>query len=494
MSPGPRQNLRVILVQPSTHHGVESLFTFHKNEGLGQKMPLGIVTLATYLIEQGFENTRCLDAQLEDLSPEQTAARLAAWKPDIVGISAWTAFWYPTFKTIQLTRKQLPDCTIVVGGPHCLVYPGETLAYSDADYVVAGDGEDTLLSLLSRLQSGEPVGDLPGLWRKEGAEIIAPTTPIAVVDDLDKIPNPDRTLLPYKRYDSILNPRAYETTVMTSRGCPYRCVFCKIHAQKVHARSARRVVDEFREVAALGISDVQVYDDTFTWSKKRVIDICHGILDNGLKVRWAIRERVNKADPEVYRLLKKAGCYRIHFGVESGCERILKASGKRITLAEAEYALALAKRMGFTTLAYYMFGFLDETCADALETLRFALRTDVDYATFSVLIPYPGTTLYSTALDRQILPYDFWSEFARSPVPDFCIPHLIEQHMDRRTLLRLRDRAQRRFYFRPARVLKEIANLRSWRELRRKARMAATIVRDSLSSYERPRGLKPGTS
>jgi len=273
--------------------------------------------------------------------------------------------------------------------------------------------------------------------------------------------------------------------MMTSRGCPHKCVFCKIHAQKVQARSADRVVDEFREIASLGISDVQVYDDTFTWSKKRVVDICHGILDGGLKLRWAIRERVDKADPEVYALLKKAGCRRIHFGVESGSERILKASGKGITLAQAEYALRLARETGFTTLAYYMFGFMDETYADALETLRFAIRTKTDYATFSVLIPYPGTTLYATALDRQILPYDFWSEFAKNPVPDFRIPHLIEQHMDRQALIRLKDKAQRRFYFRPGRIMREIVNLRSWRELCRKTRMAATIIDDSINSLIR---------
>jgi anaerobic magnesium-protoporphyrin IX monomethyl ester cyclase len=487
MSPSQQHDLRIVLLQPSRQESVECLFTFHKNEAIGHRPPLGILTLATYLIEQGFRNTGCLDARLDDLSPEQTADRVAESRPDLVGVSAWTDFWYPTWKTIKLIKERLPACRIVVGGPHCLVYPRETLEHSDADYLVAGDGEDTLLGLVRCLQENRPIDDLPGLWRKDTCGIIAPTTPIAVVDNLDKLPILDRTLLPYRRYNSVLNPNEYETTMISSRGCPNRCVFCKMHAQKVYASSAERFVEEFRQIEALGISDIQVYDDTFTWSKQRVIDICHGILDAGIQVRWAIRDRVNKADAESYALLRKAGCYRIHFGVESGSPPILKASGKNITLDQAEDALSLAKRAGFTTMAFYMFGFLDETYEDALATIRFATRTNSDYATFSVLIPYPGTALYEAALERGVIPSDFWLEFTRNPVPNYRIPHLIEQYMDRATLIRVKDKALRRYYFRPARLARELAQLRSWTEFKRKASMGMNIVTDSLESLVRGR-------
>lgn len=478
----PHQPMNIVLVQPSKHQGVTSLFTFHKNEGLGHKPPLGLLTLATYLIHKGFKNTRCIDAQLDNLTPEKTATRLATLRPDVVGFSAWTEFWYPTWKSIALTREYLPHCTIIVGGPHCLEYARETLEHSEADYAVAGDGEDTLLGLMLSLQAGCRVDDLPGLWRKKEGRIIAPKRPTAVLDDLDKIPGPDRTLLPYQRYNSVLSPHDYETTMITSRGCPYRCSFCKIHSQTVCARSAERVVEEFREIAALGITDIQVYDDTFTWSRQRVIDICTGILDSGINVRWAIRDRVNRADPELYRLLKAAQCHRIHFGVESGSQRILEACGKGITLEQAQEALQLANDMGFTTLAYYMFGFPDETYSDALSTIAFATNTKVDYAVFAVLIPYPGTTLYTTALERGIIPYDFWLDFAKKPVADFSVPHLIEHHMDRNVLIGLKNKALRKFYLRPGRVLAEATKLHSWRELRQKAGMAGNIISDSLGS------------
>lgn len=482
MSTDRRDSFFILLVQPPRREGVECLFTFHKNEGIGHKPPLGILTLATHLIRQGFPDTGCLDAQLDDLTPEEVVERIAAADPAVVGLSVWTDFWFPAFRTVEILRRKLPACTIVLGGPHCLIYPRETLEACGADYVVAGDGEDTLLELVRDLHDRRPARDLPGLWRKENGVIREPAVPIAVVDDLDAIPVPDRTLLPYRRYNSVLNPSEYETTMISSRGCPNRCVFCKMHAQKVHACSAEHFVEEFRQIASLGITDVQVYDDTFTWSRRRVIEICEGIIDSGLQLRWAIRDRVNKADAEMYALLREAGCYRIHFGVESGSPAILAASGKGITLNQAERALKLARRAGFTTMAYYMFGFLDETYEDALKTIDFSIRAKSDYATFAVLIPYPGTALYDTALARGIIPTDFWAEYARRPTANFRIPHLVEQYMDRRTLVGLKDKALRSYYFRPGRMVTEFVRLRSWKEFRQKAGMALNIVTDSLHS------------
>jgi len=191
------RKLKILLVQPAKDRDVESMFTFHKHSSVGRRPPLGIMSLATYLIESGFRHTRCLDAQVDDLSIERTVERIADIRPDVVGITAWTDFWYPAWRTIQLTRERLPDCKIIVGGPHTLVYPQETLEHSDADFVVAGDGEDTLLELATCIETGTPIGDLPGLWRREGGETLRPATQYAIVKDLDKLPHPDRRLLPY---------------------------------------------------------------------------------------------------------------------------------------------------------------------------------------------------------------------------------------------------------------------------------------------------------
>ena len=346
----PRASLKTVLVQPPSTNTVQSYFTFHKGDGLGHKPPQGIMSLATNLIAKGFKDTTCFDAQLDDLTPEQTAAKVAAMRPDVVGITAWTDFWYSAQKTAKEVRRLVPDCTIIFGGPHCSVFPEESLEYSAADYLVVGDGEDTLHDLLVAKVEGRAPGDFPGLWRRVNGRVVGPTRPIATAD-LTTLPLVDRLLLPYRRYTSVLSDKEFETTMITSRGCPYKCVFCKMDVQKVYARKAEQVVEEFKTIAELGITDVQIYDDTFTWGKQRVIDICEGLLDNDIKVRWAIRDRANRADPEVYRLMKRAGCYRVHYGVETGSPRVLKESGKFLTLEQAEGAIAMAKETGFEKLA-----------------------------------------------------------------------------------------------------------------------------------------------
>ncbi|MAF96894.1 MAG: hypothetical protein CMM60_14250 [Rhodospirillaceae bacterium] len=478
--PRTRAALKTILVQPPPAQAVQSYFTFHKGDGLGDKPPQGIMSLATYLISKGFKDTSCFDAQLDDLSPEETARQVATLKPDVVGITAWTDFWYSAWKTAKEVRRLLPDCTIILGGPHCSVFPEESLEYSEADYLIVGDGEDTLHDLLLALVGGRRPDDLPGLWQCDNGRPVQPTQKIAMVNDITALPVVDRLLLPYRRYTSVLSDKEFETTMITSRGCPYKCVFCKMDVQKVYARKPEQVVDEFRKIAELGITDVQIYDDTFTWGKQRVIDICEGILDNKINVRWAIRDRANRADPEVYELMKRAGCYRIHYGVETGSPQVLKESGKFMTLEQAESAIAIAKETGFQTMAYYMFGFLDETHEDALQTIDFSIKLDTDYAVYAVLIPYPGTAIYDRALERGIIPVDHWRDFTKNPVADYRIPHVIENILDRDTLIGLKNLGLRKYYFRPKQIFREVRKVGSFRELVRKGKMAFHVANDSL--------------
>ena len=473
-------DFRVALVQPTCQEGVKSLFTQHKNgkEGIGHKPPLAVLILGTYLRSEGFKNVHCLDAQLDNLSPEKTVERLVELKPDLVGFTVWTDFWYSAWKTIELLKEKLPDCKVILGGPHCSVFPKASLEASAADYVVRGDGEELLLNVVKSLSSRQPVTEQPGLYRKENGRVLEPFCDLATVVDPSKIPFPDRLLLPYQRYTSVLSSKDFETTMVTSRGCPHKCNFCKMDVQKVYCRTAEQVVEEFRAIEALGITDVQIYDDTFTWSKKRVIEMCQGLIDANIKVNWAIRDRVKRADPDIYKLMKKAGCYRIHFGVETGSEPILEATGKATTLLEAEQALALAKQEDFATMAYYMFGFPDETLEDAQKTIDFSLKLDADYSLFNIVIPYPGTSLYDLALARDIIPYDFWLDYTENPVPDFKIPHLIEQDLNRTDLINLKNRALWKHYFRPKRVYKEIKSIKTLKELRRKTNMAFDIFSD----------------
>ena len=476
------RDIKVQLVYPSSHDSVQTLYTFNKGQKIGYKPPQSVMILATYLRSKGFGNVECLDAQVHELSPEETAVRLAEGNPDVVGITAWTDFWYPVWNTLRHLHRLLPDAILIIGGPHASVFPVESIEGSDADYLVSGDGEDVLLELVQCFAEGRPVGDMAGLW-KNGPEgkAIEPSMPFAVVEDISSIPPPDRLLLPFKNYTNILSSAEYETTMVTSRGCPYKCVFCKMDVQKVYARSAELVVEEFRQIAELGISDVQVYDDTFTWGKTRAMDICDGIIDSGIKVNWAIRDRANRVTPDLYEKLKQAGCYRVHFGVETGSPKIMENSGKFLTIDQVRDAMVISRNVGMEVMLYFMFGFLEETAEDAKMTMDFARELNPDYASFGVLIPYPGTAIYQDGLARGLIPTDYWREFARNPEPNYRIPYVIEDKLDRQTLLKLKNDATRRFYWHPKRILRELSNVSDLDDLVQKARLGAAILMDGIN-------------
>jgi radical SAM superfamily enzyme YgiQ (UPF0313 family) len=318
---------------------------------------------------------------------------------------------------------------------------------------------------------------LPGLHFRGHGVKPSPDT-FFVEGDLDDLPNPDRTLLPIKNYNSVLGKAEYVTTMITSRGCPHRCTFCKLNFQKNVARSAASVVKEFRQIHALGIREVEIYDDTFTWSRNRLREICEGLIEANLGMTWAIRDRVSSAsvDPNLLRLMYRAGCRRIHYGVESGVQRVIDRMQKRITLDQARKAVCLAKEAGMTVLTYFMFGNLDETVEDMYRTIEFALELDAHYAQFSITIPYAGTEMYEEALESGLITYDYWKEYAREPIPNFLPPQLIEDHASLETLMSIRNKAVRRFYFRPRYILREFRKLDSFYEFVRKARMGLQLA------------------
>lgn len=486
----PAKALRVLLVQSHSRGGVVSIDPYVDDEGesIGHKPPLGLLSVATAVRELGGHVVKVLDCLAQNLSDPEVLTAVAEFRPHIVGISAWTDYWWPASSLGRAIKDAHPGVFLVYGGPHVGVFPQETLDMPFVDAVVCGDGEIPMLALCNALAEGREPPDCPGLHAR-GTEVRRDASMFFILPDLDILPIPDRTLLPLDVYGSSVATEDRVTTMVTSRGCPYHCNYCKLHFQKPQYRSAREVVREFKAVAALGIREIEVYDDTFTWSKKRVQEICHGILEAGLTLRWAIRDRVNMADRETLALLRKAGCRRVNFGIESGVDRVLERIGKNITVAQAERAVRLAREAGMEVLTFFMLGNIDEQRQDMERTIAFALSLDADYAMFSVTIPYPGTPLYAEALERGIIPRDFWREHALRPERDFVIPHFIEDILTLEELIQLRNTAFRRFYLRPRYVLRQLRSVRGVGEILRKAGLAFRLFYGQIvSRIEKSRG------
>ncbi|MDD5674272.1 MAG: radical SAM protein [Chitinivibrionales bacterium] len=470
------KRLSVLLLFPPARQGVRSLFLQTAGSGIGHKPPLGILLIAAYLKAHSGHTVTLWDLDTQEQSEVDLAANLKALKPDVVGISAWTDFWYPVTAVLGIVKNVLPQVHCVVGGPHAGVFPRETLTNALVDSVVLGDGEVPFLNLLNHLAGGEPL--LPrGVYCK--ADGVPEKFECFTQENLDELAPPDRSMLPLRGYTSLLARRRTITTMITSRGCPFHCIYCKLDFQKPHLRSASLVVEEMAQIRALGIREIEIYDDTFTWSKQRLTDICEELIRCKLGLEWSVRDRVTMADPQMYALMRRAGCRRIHLGIESGNAVVLERIKKKITPDQALSAVRAAKKAGLKVLAYYLFGLPGEGRKEIEETIRFALALDTNYAEFNIAIPYPGTQMYQDGLSRGIFTGDYWAEFAVAPTPDFTVPRLYEEFLSRAELVEFRNRATRQFYFRPKVLVRELLGCRTLGEFGKKAAMGLNLLRQA---------------
>ncbi len=474
--------IRALIIFPPSRRAVRAMWTIHnetENSSIGAKPPLGPMYVAAYLKAHSDHEVRILDCQVENSSDSDIKNFIEHYRPHLVGISTWTDYWYDAWQCIQIIKSVDPSIHVSVGGPHASIYPETILEYSGCDSVIVGDGEVPFYWLANGISNSDIPDTLPGLHIKSRGVQLGDQK-FYIHGELDTLAPPVRTMLPYKNYVNVIGQSAYSTTMITSRGCPYSCTFCKLSFQKTLSHSAEYVVDEFQRIYDLGISEIQVYDDTFTWSKQRLIDICKGIVDRGIKIDWAIRDRVSSPTAETMEWLAKAGCTRIHFGVESGSDKTLRTIKKNITTDQALNAFKLSKSFGLQTLAYFMIGLPGETIDDMRETFRFAKTLDPDYATFGVMVPYAGTEIYDEGLRSGIIPVDYWQQFAKHPEPNFVLPFFWEEFLSQKQLLQLRDEGTRGFYFRPRYLLREIRKLSTISELKRKAQMAASLFQSSV--------------
>jgi len=382
------------------------------------------------------------------------------------------------FKTAEVVKNVDQKIKVVLGGPHVNIYPMETINNKNIDFLVLGEGEALFKDLLDNLENVENLKQIKGLVFRDNNGKVVNTGMRELIMNLDSVPNPRRDLLPYKKYYSIIAKKNPTTTMFTSRGCPYRCLFCdRPHLGKIfRARSAENVVAELQQIEHMGIKEVFIYDDTFTINKERVVKICNLILEKNIKLSWDIRARVNTVDKELLRLMKNAGCERIHYGVEAGTEKILKILRKDITLEQIKNAFELTKRAGIETAGYFMIGSPTETMDDIKETIKLAKEIFPDYVHFSVLTPFPATELYFLGLQNGIIKNDYWREFAKNPKLNFK-PPAWEENFKREELIKILIKVYRQYYLNPKYIWKRIKELRNWQNVKNNFKAAFRLMK-----------------
>ena len=403
-------------------------------------LPMGIAALAAYLrdrlsvevavldgVVEGYDRTVDLgpDVVRFGLPPAEIVKRIAAFGPDLLGVSCLFSSQFPFVREIAAGARALdPDLFIVTGGSYPSFLPEHCLETSDLDAVAMGEGELPLAATIERLNAGQPLAGLPGLAVKDGNGI-AVSPERSYIADLDQLPMPARDLFPVERYFQVNLPmqaisrHRRNLSVATSRGCPYACRFCastRHWGQRLRLRSVENVLAELTHLKqTYDLREIKFEDDNLTFDQERAKALFRGMIERGLNFHWNTPNgiAVRHLDDEMLALMKQSGCYELTLAVESGDPDVLRhIVHKPLDLAEATRAAERIKAHGIETAGYFIVGFPGETRAQIENTLRFAYRLNLDRAYIFMYTPLPGTPLAEQARKDGLLRegFDFEQE------------------------------------------------------------------------------------
>ncbi len=457
--------MKIILINPVIKDKIWAGIPKNCSEDIFLFPPLGLMYIQSYLDKFSHHETKIIDALADNISYDELKTKVEELTPDIVGITVLTHNIKSVSKTIKALKTINQKFHITIGGPHITAYPKESLMLKGVDSALSGYSEKSFKDLADAIEQNKDLKTVDGIILKDGENIYINEKKQNL--PLDDLPFPDRIKNDFKKYYTPATQTAKITTIISGRGCPQRCTFCNTY-QKYESRSAANIVDEMQHCAEIGIEEIYFIDDTFNVTVERVADIANEILKRNLKIKWGFKGRCDKINDEMLQLIKKAGCVKIHFGVETGSDYGLKELNKKITLDQIKQTFKLAKKHGIRTIAFFMIGCPhDKTRDDILNTINFSLKIKADYAVFAVFSPYPDTVSYKNAIEKGIIKKDLWKEFLTNPeseiMPDTCW----EEHFKKEELFDFLKLSHRKFYFRPFYVLKTMFSTHSFFELKK---------------------------
>ena len=355
--------------------------------------PLGLLYIAAVLEQEDFE-VRIMDCPVSEINHEKLKADLASFEPTLIGIGSMTPTIPSTLKSARAAKEACPDAIVVLGGPHATFMDEQVLNEEAAvDIVVRGEGEETLLELAQHSPKLKKLHEIKGItFRKNDQIIQTPDRPF--IQNLDELPRPAYKYIPIEKY-TIYGKRFL--SIMTSRGCPFQCTFCvasQMFGAKFRARSPKNVVDELEWLRNVyGAEGVNFHDDTLTFDRKRILDICDEIIERKIRLPWGCGTRADAVSKEVLAKMRKAQCNEVYFSVESGCQKIQDAMKKRVSIEQCEKAVKWAKEEGLFVGVSSIIGYPGETKETMKQTLDLIHRIKPDDAWLNYATPFPGTEL-----------------------------------------------------------------------------------------------------
>jgi len=414
--------------------------------------PLGLLYLASSLEKDGHK-VKIIDVEVDNLTKEQTIERIIKENPDIVGITSTTPIHHKAVELFKLIKNSDTEIITISGGPHPTALPKQTLKEcEDIDIVIIGEGEETIREICN----GKEFKEISGIGFRDDNEIII-TKSRGLIKDLDEIPLPARHLVKNEKYlwsvpDKGIIP---VTPMMTTRGCPYKCVFCSqlvIFGNCMRYRSADNVIEEIKDVIdKYKVNHFIFYDDTLGLNKKKTYELIDAIKKEKLDFTFEGMTRVNIINRDLLEKMKSIGLNRLSFGVESGNQNILNAAKKGITLEQIKNAYKLTSELGIETRMSIIFGLPFETKATIKETIKFMKSLKCYQAYVNIGTPFPGTEYYKQAVDGyggiKLLTKN-WKEYRR-----WGNAVIEVNDLTREDLIKYQKLALMKFYLTPRRLI-----------------------------------------
>jgi len=423
--------------------------------------PLGLLCIAG-LLNANNHNVHIVDYNIEELDYPKFFNFIREKEINAVGISIVTPNVYTSMELSVAIRKKIPEIIIIAGGPHATLMPEQLLTECTAiNYVIQGEGEFRMLDLITSIENRKPVDEMDGLaFMKDNNITNNPARKF--IEDLNVLPPPAWNLVDILKYSSFMKTSLLPaTTMMTSRGCPYQCIYCSkpVTGTRLRALTPENVVKEIEFlIQKYKIKEIIFYDDSFTLNKDRAMKICELIIQKGIKIKWQCETRVNLVNKELLEKMKQAGCYLIAYGIESGSERVLKILKKGITIEQIRIAIELTRKAGIKIIGYFMVGIPGETADEIKQTVKFSKSLDIDFAQYSIATAYPGTELFQIAKSQNKISGD-WSKsiYAWGAAPIMSLSDIPVKELASYT-----RKAYKSFYFRPSYIIKKIKGIKTY--------------------------------
>lgn len=409
----------------------------------GATHPLGLMYIASSLKKEGHA-VKIVDGVFYDL--KGTLKELSDFKPDLIGIQATSPLWTEAKGLARVLKKNF-SAKIVVGGPHLNCAGAEVIAECDAiDFGAEGDGEAILPRLCRFLEGKIDIGQVSGVaWKQESEVIVNEPCPY-YLSDLDQT-LPDRTAVNLRDYCPSIGfyRKLPVTTMITSRGCRWNCVFCH-ESSPLRERSIENIINEVKEAKnKFDVREIIFYDQNMASNKQRLIELCQRLEEVDLVFGGNLR--INTIDHEVLSVVKRAGFWRVFSGIESGVQKNLDRLHKGISLEGIKQKIKMASEYGLNVFGSFIYGIPGETYQEGLRTLKLAKNLPLDFAKFMSFTPWPGSEIYNNP-DQYGKIYKEGERMSMNKVS--FVPHSMKE-TELKELLR---RSYREFYMRPRYMLK----------------------------------------